>query len=235
MKQIFWLEPTSPVTAFPDVELALDEPNGLLAAGGDLSPERLIAAYRRGIFPWYSEGEPILWWSPNPRSIIFPSELRISRSLKKVLKRGLFHVTLDSAFSEVLHACAQPRDCGPGTWLTSPLQESLQHLHRLGHAHSVECWLEDELVGGLYGLAFGKVFFGESMFSTRSNASKVALAHLCQQLRRWNFALIDCQVKSSHLTSLGAIDITRKEFIDLVNKWSHTNIHQGKWFFENEV
>ncbi len=235
MSQIFWLEPTSPVTAFPDVELALTEPNGLLAAGGDVSPERLIAAYQRGIFPWYSEGEPILWWSPNPRSIIYPRELNISRSLKKVLKRGLFHVTLDNAFSEVLHACARPRDGAPGTWLTPPLQESLQRLHQLGHAHSVECWSEGELVGGLYGLAFGKVFFGESMFSTRSNASKVALVRLCQQLSRWNFALIDCQVKSDHLTSLGAMDITRKEFIDLVNKWSHTTTHQGKWYFENEV
>jgi len=234
MSDIFWLEPNNPVDQFPNVELALIEPNGLLAAGGDLQPERLINAYKQGIFPWYSEGEPILWWSPDPRSILIPHDIKVSRSLKKTLNRNIFNVTLDCAFADVINACAQPRHYGPGTWLTEPLRASLCQLHELGYAHSVECWFENELVGGLYGLAFGKVFFGESMFSTKSDASKVALVYLARQLARWNFALIDCQVKSNHLTSLGAVDIRRKDFIDLVSKWGHTNEHHGKWCIDNE-
>lgn len=234
MIRLFWLSPYDRPDAFPDVELALADPNGLLAAGGDLSPERLIYAYSHGIFPWYNENEPILWWSPNPRAVLFPSQIKISRSLKKTLKRKVFDVTVDTAFSEVVDACAKPRNYGPGTWLTPELKEALCDLHRLGHAHSVECWADDKLVGGLYGLCFGKVFFGESMFSHQSDASKVALVHLAWQLQRWNFALIDCQIASSHLTSLGAVDIPRKEFVDLLNKWGQTREHQGKWQFDKE-
>ena len=234
MTQLQWIEPHSPPNTFPSVHSALIEPNGLLAAGGDLHPERLIYAYKHGIFPWYSEGEPILWWSPDPRAIIIPGNINISRSLKKTLRRKTFHVTMDTAFAAVIDACAQPRHYGPGTWLTPPLRQALSQLHELGHAHSVECWHEDNLVGGLYGLCFGKVFFGESMFSKQSDASKVAFVHLAWQLKQWQFALIDCQVESAHLISLGATNVDRKDFIDLLSKWGHTNEHQGKWQFDNE-
>lgn len=233
MSGIFWIPPGSAAASFPDVRFALREPNGLLAAGGDLNPERLIYAYKHGIFPWYSEGEPILWWSPDPRAVIAPDQVYISRSLRKTLKRQIYHVTLDTAFRRVIDACAQPRHYGPGTWLTPPLRDALTELHHQGYAHSVECWLDDNLVGGLYGLAFGKVFFGESMFSTQSDASKVAFVHLCWQLARWDFALIDCQVESPHMKSLGAVPLARKDFIELLDKYSHTNAHQGKWEFDN--
>lgn len=234
MTHIHWLPTACPPDAFPEVSQALSEPNGLLAAGGDLSTERLIYAYTHGIFPWYSDHEPILWWSPNPRAVLYPSQLKISRSLKKVLNRKVFNITLDSAFRDVLNACAEPRHYGPGTWLTVPLREALCRLHAEGIAHSVECWIDGRLVGGLYGLAFGKVFFGESMFSKHTNASKVALVHLVWQLKRWNFALIDCQVESAHLSSLGATNISREDFVELLNKYSHTKEHQGKWQFDNE-
>ena len=234
MTQICWLSPTSPPRAFPDVKQALTEPNGLLAAGGDLSSERLIYAYTHGIFPWYSDNEPILWWAPDPRAVLYLNQFRISRSLKKTLNRKTFTVTLDTAFRDVINACAEPRNYGPGTWLTHPLRDALCQLHALGFAHSVECWNDGDLVGGLYGMAFGKVFFGESMFSKQTDASKVALTHLVWQLKRWGFVLIDCQVESSHLTSLGATNIAREDFVELLNKWSHTREHQGKWQFDNE-
>ncbi|MDH5594857.1 MAG: leucyl/phenylalanyl-tRNA--protein transferase, partial [Gammaproteobacteria bacterium] len=167
---------------FPDVEQALTEPEGLLAVGGDLSPERLLEAYRRGIFPWYSEDQPVLWWSPNPRSVLFPDKLKISRSLKKTLNKNLYTVTLDTAFRDVMVACAQPRKDGNGTWITPDMIDAYCTLFEQGHAHSVETWLNDELVGGLYGIAIGKVFFGESMFSKKTDASKVAFTKLVQQL-----------------------------------------------------
>ncbi len=204
-----WLEGDAD---FPPLEQALRRPNGLLAAGGELSPERLTRAYRRGIFPWYSAGEPILWWSPDPRMVLFPSELKISRSLAKTLRKGAFTVTADRAFDQVIEGCSQPRPGQPGTWITAEMKQAYRALHRLGRAHSVETWLEDRLVGGLYGVAIGRAFFGESMFSRVSEASKVALAHLVRQLDHWAFGLIDCQMRTPLLASFGAREIARSEF-----------------------
>lgn len=232
MRGIHWLSLEHP-QRFPDVERALDEPNGLLAVGGDLSEERLLAAYRRGIFPWYSEGEPILWWSPDPRAVLFPEHVRISRSLRKTLRRRVFEVTLDEAFPDVVSACAGPRERTRGTWITSEVFRAYCHLHERGLAHSVECWQDGRLVGGLYGLAIGAVFFGESMFSHATDASKVALVHLVWQLRRWNFGVIDCQVGSAHLASLGAIDIPRREFLRLITQGCALPTILGPWHFEN--
>ncbi len=197
--------------SFPPLTAANKE--GLLAIGGDLSPERLVLAYRSGIFPWYNEGDPILWWSPNPRCVFFPEAFRPSRSLAKLLRRGDYTVTFDRAFDRVIHACAGPRRGQTGTWITRDMEQAYIALHRLGVAHSVECWLGERLVGGLYGLAIGTVFFGESMFSMRTNASKAALATLMKNLSRWGFTLVDCQVSSDHLFRLGAVEIPRNEFI----------------------
>lgn len=232
MRGIQWLSLEHP-QRFPDVECALRDPNGLLAAGGDLSEERLLAAYRRGIFPWYSEGEPILWWSPDPRAVLFPAQIKISRSLRKTLKRRIFDVTLDQAFPTVISACAGPRQGARGTWITPEMFQAFCHLHDHGHAHSVECWQGSRLVGGLYGLAIGKVFFGESMFSHVTDASKVALVHLVWQLQRWGFGVIDCQVGSAHLASLGALDIPRREFVRLLSHWCAAPSRTGPWRFEN--
>jgi leucyl/phenylalanyl-tRNA--protein transferase len=204
-----WLERN---TDFPPLEQALRRPNGLLAAGGDLSPERLTRAYRRGIFPWYSAGEPILWWSPDPRMVLFPGELKISRSLAKTLRKGAFTITADTAFDQVIEGCSQPREGQPGTWITPQMQHAYCLLHRQGRAHSVETWQGDRLVGGLYGVAIGRVFFGESMFSYVSDASKVALAHLVPQLERWEFGLIDCQMRTPLLASFGAREVARSQF-----------------------
>ncbi|MDR9469296.1 leucyl/phenylalanyl-tRNA--protein transferase [Marinospirillum sp.] len=198
---------------FPAVHLALDEPNGLLAFGGDLSAERLLLAYSKGIFPWFSEGEPILWWSPAPRMVLFPEQIKIHRSLRKRLKRDDFQITFDQNFPQVIHLCAQLRQNREGTWITPEMQAAYIELHQRGFAHSVEVWQDNELVGGLYGLALGRVFFGESMFSRVSDASKVALVALAQRLEELNFQLIDCQVYSPHLASLGAREIERDEFL----------------------
>ena len=203
---------------FPPVHLALEEPNGLLAFGGDLSPERLKLAYRQGIFPWFSEGEPLLWWSPAPRMVLFPEEVKISRSLRKRLKRGDFQVTYNQAFSQVIHACAELRRHREGTWITPEMEAAYTQLHQEGVAQSVEVWQEQQLVGGLYGLALGRVFFGESMFSRVSDASKVALVSLAQRLNALEFNLIDCQVHSPHLASLGAREISRDEFLSLLKQ-----------------
>ncbi|MFT7472922.1 MAG: leucyl/phenylalanyl-tRNA--protein transferase [Kiritimatiellia bacterium] len=205
-----WL--SSPEAGFPDISLALADPNGLLAAGGDLSPKRLIEAYSSGIFPWFEEGQPVLWWSPDPRMVLFPEDLRISKSLQKVLNKSLYTVTLDEAFAEVIACCAQPRGDSQGTWITDEMQTAYTQLFEAGHAHSVEVWLDGVLVGGLYGVALGQLFFGESMFSFESNASKIALVNLVKQLQEWNYKLIDCQVSSEHLESLGAIEISREQF-----------------------
>jgi leucyl/phenylalanyl-tRNA--protein transferase len=238
---------------FPPVSQALRSPNGLLAAGGDLSAARLLEAYRHGIFPWFSEGEPILWWSPDPRMVLFPQEFKVTRSLRKTLRNGRYEVRTDSAFEQVMRACAAPREgasrgcdtvrdsdgcgsnrhaalpapegsaspCQGGTWIHEEMIAAYCELHRLGYAHSVETWLDGELAGGLYGMALGRMFYGESMFSFRTDASKIALAHLAAQLERWNFGLIDCQMNTPHLASLGAREIPRKEFIarlqDLIN------------------
>lgn len=208
-----WIRPGDPPDAFPPVAQALREPNGLLAAGGDLTPERIVAAYRRGIFPWYSKGEPILWWSPDPREVLFPAELRMSRSLRRTLRSGVYRVTRDQAFADVIDGCAAPRDGSRGTWITPAMREAYLALHRLGVAQSVETWRGDELVGGLYGLRIGAVFCGESMFSRADDASKVALARLVEDAPAEGIRLIDCQLPNAHLRSLGSRSLPRAEFL----------------------
>ncbi len=211
---MFVLNSDSTDFRFPPVDLA--SPEGLLAMGGDLRAERLLEAYRHGIFPWYNEGQPILWWSPDPRTVLFPAKLHISRSLRKTLRQGDFTVTFDSRFRDVMQACAVPRPQYPtgGTWITPEMLDAYARLHELGYAHSVESWHGGQLVGGLYGVALGGVFFGESMFARVTDASKVAFATLVRQLQAWNFRIIDCQLPSKHLTSLGAEEIRRRDFLD---------------------
>jgi leucyl/phenylalanyl-tRNA---protein transferase len=211
-KPVFWVQANRLADEFPDTVEALAEPDGLLAAGGDLTPERLLIAYRSGIFPWFSDGQPILWWAPDPRSILYPKRLKISRSLRKTLKREPFRLTVDRAFESVIRACAAPRGNQAGTWITDSMIEAYGTLHRHGHAHSIECWATNELVGGLYGVAIGRVFFGESMFSRTTDASKVAIVTLSRQLSQWGYQLIDCQVHNPHLASLGAETIPREDF-----------------------
>lgn len=220
---------------FPPVETA--SPEGLLAVGGDLRPERLLAAYGRGIFPWYSEGQPILWWSPDPRAVLLPDELNISRSLRKTLRAGKFRVTLDTRFREVMLACAEPRPQHPGggTWITPAMVEAYTRLHELGHAHSVEAWQDDALVGGLYGLALGGVFFGESMFARAADASKVAFVHLVHQLQRWGFMLIDCQQYTEHLARFGAREIPRAEFLRRLHAALARSDRAGRWAFDPDI
>lgn len=209
---LYLLDKTAPTSAFPDPMQAENDPNGLLAIGGDLSPQRLINAYRQGVFPWYNEGDPILWWSPDPRMVLYPADLRISRSLRKTLRRGHLEVSMDQAFGRTIRQCAAPRRDEPGTWLQPEMINAYEQLHAAGQAHSIETWQDGELVGGLYGIAIGGVFFGESMFSRVSDASKTALAFLTEQLSDWGFQLIDCQVYSDHLASLGATEIPRVQF-----------------------
>ncbi|MBE0507101.1 MAG: leucyl/phenylalanyl-tRNA--protein transferase [Marinospirillum sp.] len=210
---------------FPSPHLALKEPNGLLAFGGDLSPERLLCAYQQGIFPWFNENEPPLWWSPAPRMVLFPAEVHISRSLGKRLRRGDFTLTLDRCFERVIHQCASLRENTTGTWITPEMESAYNQLHQQGYAHSVEAWQNDQLVGGLYGLALGEVFFGESMFSNVSDASKACLVFLARQLQQQNFKLIDCQVYSEHLASLGAREIPRDEFLGYLQEKAGDNQH----------
>ncbi len=213
--------------AFPPAERA--EKSGLLAVGGDLSPERLLAAYREGIFPWYSEGEPLLWWSPDPRFVLFPQELRVSRSMRQFLKKQPFRITFDHAFRSVIAACRKPRPGQDDTWITQAMQEAYIALHDLGYAHSVEVWQEGSLVGGLYGVSIGRAFFGESMFSTRANASKAALITLASGLKDLRFDLIDCQVETPHLGSLGARPIPRREFRALLKESLRHETFRGNW------
>ena len=207
---IHWLVDDAP---FPPIEQALEDPNGLLCAGGDLSPERVLVAYRQGIFPWFSEGQPVLWWSPDPRMTLFPAEFKVSRSLRKTLRAGGYEVRLDTAFAAVIEACAHTwRPGQPGTWITPGMRAAYVRLHELGWAHSVETWVGGELVGGLYGMAIGRMFYGESMFSTRTDASKIAAAHLARYLESHDFGMVDCQMYTDHLASLGAREIPRSEF-----------------------
>jgi leucyl/phenylalanyl-tRNA--protein transferase len=217
-RSLAWLSPELPPDAFPPVEHALTEPNGLLAAGGDLSPERLLAAYKRGIFPWYQDGQPILWWSPDPRAVLRLDALKVSRSLRRSLRNRGFEFRIDTAFDTVVASCAAPRSYGAGTWITADMAEAYARLHRLGWAHSFEAWLEGRLVGGLYGVAIGRAFFGESMFSRATDASKVALVRGVEYLRSRGTELIDCQVASAHTRSLGAVDIPRAEFLGLIRE-----------------
>jgi leucyl/phenylalanyl-tRNA--protein transferase len=218
VKSITWLSPLDAPEWFPPLEQALEDPSGLLAAGGDLSPERLLAAYRRGIFPWYSPGQPVLWWSPDPRAVLFPEEFHCSRSLGRTLDRGRFAVSCDQDFAAVVDGCAAPRAASPGTWITSEMRAAYLRLHELHHAHSVEVWRAGVLAGGLYGVGLGGVFFGESMFSQERDASKVALAHLVAMCRRNGVAVIDCQLPSRHLSSLGARAIPRRQFQSLLRE-----------------
>jgi leucyl/phenylalanyl-tRNA---protein transferase len=203
---------------FPPVERALRDPNGLLAAGADLSAERLVDAYARGIFPWFREEDPLLWWSPDPRMVLYGAELHVSRSLRRAIRSGRFRVTLDTAFREVMAGCAAPRADHEGTWITPDMTEAYARLASLGYAHSVESWLDDVLVGGLYGVAIGRMFFGESMFARATDASKVALATLVRQLERWGMPMLDCQMSTAHLASLGAREIRRAEFLVQVRR-----------------
>lgn len=216
--------------SFPPLERALREPNGLLAVGGDLSPGRLLAAYTLGIFPWYAPGDPLLWWSPDPRMVLFPGEFRISHSLRKRLARGGYAVRLDTAFAAVIAACAAaPRGGRNGTWITREMQDAYLRLHRLGHAHSVETFIDGRLAGGLYGVAIGRVFFGESMFARVTDASKIALAHLTRHLERRGFAVIDCQMTTAHLASLGAREIARSRFAAGLKHWTREGAEPGIW------
>lgn len=210
-----WLQPDDP---FPPVASALDDPNGLLAAGADLSPERLVAAYRLGIFPWFGDDDPLLWWSPDPRMVLRLDQFRMSRSLKRVVRSGRFTVTFDAAFPAVVAGCAGPRRADDGTWITAEMAGAYARLASMGLAHSVEVWREGQLAGGLYGVALGRMFYGESMFSRVSDASKVALAHLVLQLRRWGFELVDCQMETGHLASLGARGMPRAAFLEAVQR-----------------
>lgn len=223
---IHWLQPGD---AFPPVTAALTEPNGLLAAGGELSSTRLIDAYRHGIFPWFSPGQPILWWSPDPRTVIVPRELKISRSLAKTLRNRAYEVRADSNFDAVVRACALPRPDQGGTWISDAMIAAYGALHELGIAHSIETWIDGELAGGLYGIALGRMFYGESMFSHATDASKIALVHLARQLERWQFGMIDCQMHTAHLASLGARELPRAEFIRKVQDLVNYETVSGPW------
>lgn len=229
---MFVLKPDSLDLRFPPVDLA--SPEGLLAIGGDLRAERLLEAYRHGIFPWYNPGQPVLWWSPDPRAVLFPARLRVSRSLAKALRRKKFKVTLDTAFPDVMRQCALPqnRRAGPGTWITPEMIQAYCRLHELGLAHSVESWNGEKLVGGLYGVALGGIFFGESMFARETDASKVAFARLVRQLECWDFDLIDCQLPSAHLSSLGAEEIRRGDFLKRLEKALQRPGKPGHWRFD---
>ena len=227
-----WLTPGDP---FPPLERALDEPNGLLAAGADLSLPRLIEAYRGGIFPWFSEGQPPLWWSPDPRMVLVPSELKIPRSLKKRLARRDYEVRANTAFEDVIRACAAPRPGQEGTWITAELAAAYIALHRAGHAHSVETWIGGELAGGLYGVALGRMFFGESMFTRVPDASKIALAHLARQLERWRYGMIDCQMKTAHLARFGAREVPRAEFMRKLSILVNYPPVSREWSLDNDL
>jgi leucyl/phenylalanyl-tRNA---protein transferase len=208
---------------FPPLDQALRDPPGLLAAGGDLNPKRLLAAYERGVFPWYSAQQPILWWSPDPRMVLFPQEFNISRSLRKTLRSGLYTTRVDHAFSATIRECAAPRRSGPETWLNADMIGAYEDLFALGFGHSIETYLGERLVGGLYGIRLGSVFFGESMFSRESDASKVAMARLVEECRVRDIHMIDCQVASSHLASLGAREVSRNEFVALLRQHARRN------------
>jgi leucyl/phenylalanyl-tRNA--protein transferase len=218
VRSLCWLSRDRRADSFPPVSQALTEPNGLLAAGGDLAPKRLLSAYRKGIFPWYQDGQPILWWSPDPRAVLTPDGLKVSRSLRRSLAKRGFEFRVDTAFELVVAECAAPRRYGGGTWITAEMAEAYGRLHRLGWAHSFETWRDRRLVGGMYGVAIGRAFFGESMFTRETDASKVALVHAVDFLRQRETELIDCQVASAHTRSLGAVDMPRAEFLALVAK-----------------
>jgi len=229
IQDLAWIPAGDPVVPFPDLDSALRDPDGLLAFGGDLSVKRLLLAYRHGIFPWYSHGQPIMWWSPDPRTVLFPERLKVSRSLRKTLNKKPFEITINRAFNAVITACAEPRGDGEGTWITTEMQMAYHQMHEQGHAHSVEAWLDGKLVGGLYGIAIGQVFFGESMFTRCSDASKVAFVYVVNWLKSLGYKLIDCQVESKHLVSLGACNIPRHEFANLLNEYCEIPMDNAHW------
>ncbi|MDF4025843.1 leucyl/phenylalanyl-tRNA--protein transferase [Luteibacter sp. PPL201] len=222
------LHPSRP-GLFPLPDSALDEPNGLLAWGGDLSPERLLAAYGQGVFPWFNDDEPILWWSPDPRCVFRTDGVHVSRSLRKLIDRSGWRLTADTSFGRVVRACAAPRNGEPGTWIGAGMIAAYEELHRRGHAHSVEVWDRGSLVGGIYGVAVGRLFCGESMFSARSGGSKVALAGLCQLLHRWGFPWLDAQVTNPHLLSMGAVEVPRKAFVAQARRLCAMPGVEGSW------
>lgn len=224
-----FLDPSNPDEDFPAIDSALAEPDGLLVAGGCLSSQRIIKAYQQGIFPWYSPGEPILWWSPNPRLVLFPDKLKISRSLRKTIRKEVFKLTYNQAFPQVMQYCAAPREKESGTWINEEMYLAYTQLHQQGIAHSFEAWFNDELIGGLYGIAIGQVFFGESMFHRKTDASKVAFCSLVQQLAEWGYQLIDCQVRTDHLTSLGAEEIKRDHFSKLLKQYCPHSPSDAAW------
>jgi len=228
------LNPFEHNQAFPDVSQALEEPNGLLAVGGCLTRQRLLNAYRNGIFPWFSEGEPILWWSPNPRLVLFPERMHVSRSLRKTLRSGEFQFSYDHCFEAVIDACSEPRAYATGTWISPAIKRAFCHLHGAGFTHSFEAWKDGELVGGLYGLALGQVFFGESMFHRESNASKAAFAFAVECLKTWGYRLIDCQVYTGHLASLGAEEIPREQFMDWLDQHCESAPSASAWEIRRE-
>ncbi|MDN5937529.1 MAG: leucyl/phenylalanyl-tRNA--protein transferase [Salinisphaera sp.] len=230
--RLTWLDPGDADAPFPDPALALRQPNGLLAMGGDLSPRRLLNAYRAGVFPWYNPQESILWWSPDPRAVFATDRLHVSRRLARSLRRGGYAISLDQDFAGVLAACATPRGDQPGTWLGPNMRAAYQRLFDLGHAHSIEVWRDHRLIGGLYGLALGQMFFGESMFSRASDASKIALHWLAQQLAAWGFPLIDGQVGSAHLYRMGAFDLGRNEFLQILRQTTTLPSPASPWRFD---
>jgi leucyl/phenylalanyl-tRNA--protein transferase len=218
-----------PDAPFPPPGLALAVPNGLLAWGGDLQPDRLLSAYRQGIFPWYTEGQPVLWWSPAPRCVILPGDVYLSTRTRRRYNSGRYRVTADQAFEDVIRACAQPRDYDSGTWITGDMLRAYVQLHHMGHAHSVEVWEDSRLAGGIYGLAIGRAFFGESMFSRQVDASKIALLALCRQLEDWSFGLLDCQVSNPHLLRMGAVELSRTEFLERLTELVANPGTPGSW------
>ncbi len=228
--KLYWVKDNLLAIDFPDVEQALRDPDGLLAIGGDLTVNRLLDAYKRGIFPWFNEGQPVLWWSPDPRCVLEPTEVKISRSLKKRIRNNEFRISYNEAFIDVLEGCAGVRNGIEDTWITNDIKIAYIQLYEKGYAHSVECWLGEQLVGGLYGLALGKVFFGESMFSRVSDASKVALVHLAKQLEQKEFRLIDCQVHSKHLQSMGAKPIHRQMFVHVLQNYCNMD-KTTDWYY----
>jgi leucyl/phenylalanyl-tRNA--protein transferase len=224
-----------PTDHFPPVDRALSEPNGLLAAGGGLSVSRLIEAYASGIFPWFSEGDPVLWWCPDPRMVLPTDAVHISKSLRRRLRRHDYDITFDRAFSDVLHACARPRRHETGTWLVPAMMRAYQRLFDAGAAHSVEIWIDGELAGGLYGVALGRMFYGESMFTRVTDASKMAIALLAAQLSRWQFPWIDCQMRTEHLASLGARDVPRRDFVRTVQTLVRRSPVPGPWRADEDL
>jgi leucyl/phenylalanyl-tRNA--protein transferase len=222
-----------PADPFPPVEQALDHPDGLLAAGGSLATKRLVEAYRRGIFPWFNEGDPILWWSPDPRTVLRPARIHLSHSLQKRLRKESFFVTIDCVFSRVLDGCAAPRPGDAGTWLSASMRRAYGAMHHSGLAHSIEVWIDGELAGGVYGVALGRMFFGESMFTRRTDASKIAMARLAEQLVRWEFPLIDCQLETPHLLSLGAEAMSRRRFVAEIDRL--TRLAAPRWGLDADL